>query len=152
MLNAIVLGIRFLFLVFCGHRQVALENAALRQQLAVFKRNGQRPRLHRRDRLFWIALRMFWRNWKSALVIVRPETVISWQHKRFKRYWPRKFTEDPLCGVQEPSERSRHTCGTSLESSMLRMIGGRRLLVELPDAVGGILIFEPKNAGALKFD
>jgi len=32
---------------------------------------------------------------------------------------PRKFTEDPLCDVQEPSERSRHTCGTSLESSML---------------------------------
>ncbi len=31
---------------------------------------------------------------------------------------PRKFT-DPLCDVQEPSERSRHTCGTSLESSML---------------------------------
>src|SRR6266516_2932607 len=119
MLNAIVIGIRFLFLVFCGHRQVALENAALRQQLAVFKRNGQRPRLHRRDRLFWIALRMFWRNWESALVIVRPETVISWQHKRFKRYWPRKFAEDPLCDVQEPSERSRHTGRTSLESSML---------------------------------
>src|SRR5438094_9513073 len=32
---------------------------------------------------------------------------------------PRKFTEDPLCDVQEPSERSRHTCDTSLESSML---------------------------------
>src|SRR5437667_9584811 len=32
---------------------------------------------------------------------------------------PRKFTEDPLWDVQEPSERSRHTCGTSLESSML---------------------------------
>jgi len=34
---------------------------------------------------------------------------------------PRKFTEDPLCDVQEPSERSRHTCGTSLESSMLNL-------------------------------
>ena len=32
---------------------------------------------------------------------------------------PRKSTEDPLCDVQEPLERSRHTCGTSLESSML---------------------------------
>ena len=28
-----------------------------------------------------------------------------------------KFTEDPLCDLQEPSEPSRHTCGTSLESS-----------------------------------
>src|SRR5204863_6024713 len=34
---------------------------------------------------------------------------------------PRKFTEDPSCDVQEPSERSRHTCGASLESSMLTM-------------------------------
>src|SRR2546423_10998212 len=65
----------------------SLENAALRQQLAVFKRDIKRPRLHRRDRLFWIGLITIWKNWKSALVIVRPETVISWQRKRFKRYW-----------------------------------------------------------------
>ena len=84
MLNAIFVGIRFVILVLSGHGQVALENAALRQQLAVFKRDIKRPRLHRRDRLFWIGLRTIWKNWKSALVIVRPETVISWQRKR---YW-----------------------------------------------------------------
>ena len=87
MLNAIFVGIRFVILVLSGHRHVALENAALRQQLAVFKRDIKRPGLHRRDRLFWIGLRTIWKNWKSALVIVRPETVISWQRKRFKRYW-----------------------------------------------------------------
>src|SRR5438445_5210031 len=87
MLNAIFVGIRFVILVLSGHRHVALENAALRQQLAVFKRDIKRPRLHRRDRLFWIGLRTIWKNWKAALVIVRPETVISWQRKRFKRYW-----------------------------------------------------------------
>ena len=70
-----------------GLEQVALENAALRQQLAVFKREVKRPRLLRRDRLFWIALRTIWNDWRSALVIVRPETVISWQRRRFKRYW-----------------------------------------------------------------
>src|SRR6266404_8251889 len=87
MLNVIFVWIRFVILVLSGHRHVALENAALRQQLAVFKRDIKRPRLHRRDRLFWIGLRTIWKNWKSALVIVRPETVISWQRKRFKRYW-----------------------------------------------------------------
>ena len=59
--------IRFVILVFGGHKQVALENAALRQQLAVFKRDVKRPRLHRRDRLFWIGLRTIWKEWKSAL-------------------------------------------------------------------------------------
>jgi len=87
MLNAILFWIRFVILVLGGHQQVALENAALRQQLAVFKRDLKRPKLRRWDRLFWIGLRAIWKDWKSALVIVRPETVISWQQKRFKRYW-----------------------------------------------------------------
>jgi hypothetical protein len=39
MLNAIVVSIRFILLILGGQKQVALENAALRQQLAVFKRN-----------------------------------------------------------------------------------------------------------------
>src|SRR3989454_5717804 len=87
MLNTIMVVSRFVILVFGGQKRVALENAALRQQLAVFKRDVKRPRLHRRDRLFWIGLRTIWKDWKSALVIVRPETVISWHRNRFKRYW-----------------------------------------------------------------
>ena len=86
MLNAILVAVRFVILAFSGHKQVALENAALRQQLAVFKRDVKRPKLHGRDRLFWIALRMIWEDWKSALVIVQPETVVSWHRNRFKRY------------------------------------------------------------------
>ena len=87
MLNSLLLTLRFLILVFSGHKQVGLENAALRHQLAVFSREGKRPRLRDRDRLFWIALKRIWKGWRAALVIVRPETVISWQRKRFKRYW-----------------------------------------------------------------
>ena len=73
MLNAIVVSIRFILLVLSGQKQVALENAALRQQLAVYKRNVPRPKLNNRDRLFWIGLYMIWQDWKSALMIVRPE-------------------------------------------------------------------------------
>ena len=87
MLNAILIGIRFVILVFSGHKQLALENAALRQQVLVLKRQVKRPRLQRCDRLFWMSLRTIWANWKSALMVVRPETVISWQRRRFKRYW-----------------------------------------------------------------
>ena len=35
-----------------GHEQLALENVALRQQLAVYKRTARRPKLRRSDRLF----------------------------------------------------------------------------------------------------
>jgi hypothetical protein len=68
MLNSFLLAIRFLILVFSGHKQVALENLALRQQLAVFTREKKRPRLHNRDRVFWIALRNLWKDWRTALV------------------------------------------------------------------------------------
>ena len=78
MLNCIAVWIRFILLAFGGQKQVALENAALRQQLAVFKRNDRRPKLNDGDRLVWIGLRMIWQDWKSALLIARPETVLPW--------------------------------------------------------------------------
>src|SRR4249920_3149745 len=89
MLNAILLGFRLIILALSGNKQVVLENLALRQQLRVFTRDTKRPRLRRWDRLFWTVLVTIWKDWKSALVIVRPETVIGWQRRRFKRYWRR---------------------------------------------------------------
>ncbi len=89
MLNSFLLAIRFLILFFGGHKQVALENIALRHQLAVFTREKKRPRLCDRDRLFWIALKKLWKDWRSAVEFVQPQTVIGWQRKRFKRYWRR---------------------------------------------------------------
>src|SRR6516225_10709218 len=79
MLNAIVVSIRFILLILGGQKQVAFENTALRQQLAVFKRNVPRPKLNNGDRLFWIGLCLIWQDWKSALIFVKPETVTSWQ-------------------------------------------------------------------------
>ncbi len=60
------------------------ENLALRQQLVVLHRSTKRPRLRSRDRLFWIALSQLWQNWRSILVIVKPETVIKWHRQGFK--------------------------------------------------------------------
>jgi len=74
-------------LILFGHNQVALENAALRQQLAILKRERPRPKLHYRDRLFWILLMKIWEKWRTALVIVQPATVVSWHRRRFRRYW-----------------------------------------------------------------
>ena len=62
MLNAIVIAIRYIILVFSGQKRVALENVALRQQLAVFRRDVRRPQLRGRDRFFWVALRMIWKS------------------------------------------------------------------------------------------
>lgn len=68
-------------------RDIALENLAPRQQLAVFKRKCPRPRLRRRDRFFWVWLSRSWKDWQRALVIVRPETVVAWHRKGFRLFW-----------------------------------------------------------------
>jgi hypothetical protein len=67
--------LRLLPFLFGGHRQLAFENLTLREQLAVCKRMT-RPKLHAKDRLFWVALARGWSGWKQALVIVAPATVL----------------------------------------------------------------------------
>jgi hypothetical protein len=72
-------GIAALLVVLIKSRaSLAAENLALRQQLAVLMRSMKRPKLRRRDRLFWAWLSRFWPGRKTVLVIVKPETVIRW--------------------------------------------------------------------------
>lgn len=78
---------RMVWLFGKGHRGVVLENLALRQQLAIYKRKHQRPRFAGRDRWFWIFLSVLWKDWRRALIVVHPDTVVRWQHERFRRYW-----------------------------------------------------------------
>ena len=70
-----------------GHRQLALENLALRHQLALCKRTATRPRLRPADRLFWVLLARIWAGWRQSLVIVTPDTVLRWQRRRFREHW-----------------------------------------------------------------
>ena len=54
---------------FRTRRSLMHENLALRQQLAVFKRQQPRPRLGVVDKLFWVVARRFWAHWEKALLI-----------------------------------------------------------------------------------
>src|SRR5881296_580596 len=69
------------------HRDLALENLALRQQLAVWKAREPRPRLTEMDRSFWVFLSKLWTSWLHSLLVVRPETVVGWHRQGFRRYW-----------------------------------------------------------------
>jgi len=70
-----------------SHRDLALENLALRQQLATLKIRCPRPRLRDSDRIFWVILSQIWPGWTKVLHIVRPETVIRWHRQGFLYYW-----------------------------------------------------------------
>ncbi len=75
--------------------RLALENLALRQQLAVLQRGVERPKLDDGDRLFWTMACEFLENWKHHLVIVKPDTVIRWHRHGFRYYWRWKSQAKP---------------------------------------------------------
>ena len=78
--------VAYLRAFFLTRHNRALEIAALRQQLAVFKRKQPRPRMRKSDRLFWILLLRLWSSWLDALIVVKPETVISWHRAGFQLF------------------------------------------------------------------
>ncbi len=77
----------FLRALLRDRAELAAENLALRQQLAILEQCLKRPRLRKRDRIFWAWLFRFWSNWRSALVIVQPQTVVRWHQQGFRLYW-----------------------------------------------------------------
>ena len=67
---------------------IELENLALRRQIGVLQRSARkRPKLTSGDRLLWICLSRLWHDWRSALAIVKPETVVAWHRAGFRLFW-----------------------------------------------------------------
>jgi putative transposase len=85
-----------IFSLFCSIRQsfraraaLQAEILALRHQLLVLQRwtRSRKLRLSAAYRLLWVWLSRLWSEWRSALVIVKPETVIAWHRRGFRLYW-----------------------------------------------------------------
>ena len=80
---------------FRSHREQAILNLALQQQLATYAHRRPRPKLSPLDRAFWVALFRLWPSWKDHLVVVRPETVVRWHREGFRKYWRSISTPGP---------------------------------------------------------
>src|SRR5258708_5156150 len=68
------------------------EILALRHQILVLQRSsrGRRLRLRGAGRVLWVWLSRLWNDWRSALLLVKPETVVAWHRKGSRLYWRRK--------------------------------------------------------------
>lgn len=80
--------LRILRLSIRTRAALQLEILALRHQLHVLERS--RPRrvpLTWADRLLWVGLSRIWREWRTAVVIVKPETVLAWHRRGFRLFW-----------------------------------------------------------------
>lgn len=73
--------------VFRTRAALQLEILALRHQLGVMQRSVKKPKLNRFDRFLWAWLCGAWAEWRAALCIVKPVTVIAWHRKGFRLFW-----------------------------------------------------------------
>jgi putative transposase len=78
---------RFLLLCLRPSHTLAAENLFLRKQLALYQERGVKPtRAPNATRLtlVWLAR---WCDWRQALSVVQPETLIRWHRQGFRLFW-----------------------------------------------------------------
>ena len=102
---AILAGLNALLFV-CIQRKIMMQVIVQHQQLAVYKRSVKKLKIKERDRIFWMMLSIFWSEWKSRLIIVKPETILRWNRRRFKDYW--KIISRPKCKAGRPKIDREH--------------------------------------------
>src|SRR5205809_4306055 len=91
--------------IFRSRASLGLENLALRHQSGVLHRSaGKRPELTAGDCQLWICLSRLWRDWRSALAIVKPETVVDWHRAAFRFFFQ---AED---GIRDVAVTGVQTC------------------------------------------
>ena len=73
---------------FKSKSRLEAENAALRHQLTVLRRNVRgRAKLTNNDRWFFVQLYRWFPSVLEVLTIIRPETLVRWHKAGFRRYW-----------------------------------------------------------------
>ena len=77
---------------FKPRSRLVAENLCLRQQLIVFKRRQVRPSIRDADRRFWVLACRWFSQWRTSLIVVKPETALRWHRKGWRAYWRWKST------------------------------------------------------------
>src|SRR5207244_13071761 len=73
-----------------GKAELLAENALLRQQLIILRRQVKHPACRNTDLLLLVLLARMARTWKQTLFLVQPETLLRWHRELFRMFWKRK--------------------------------------------------------------
>src|SRR3954466_3473087 len=119
--------------VVASRAALHLEVLALRHQLLVLERSRpRRARLTRADRWLWAWLSRVLSGWRTALVIVKPETVVAWHRQGFRLFWTwksrrgktgRPARDAEVCELIRRMSRENPTWGAPRIRSELRPLG-----------------------------
>jgi hypothetical protein len=102
-------------------RELLAENAALRQQLIVAARRVKRPAFRPHERGLLVVLSSIASNWRGAMLLVKPETVLRWDREGFRLLWRVKSKSGAPALARLPSETS-----SSSGASPKRIASGAR--------------------------
>jgi putative transposase len=78
---------RLVRLSFSSRTDLVAENLFLRKQLAFYQEREIRPRRLTNAARLWLVLWSRFFDWKSALVVVKPATLIGWHRRAFQSFW-----------------------------------------------------------------
>src|SRR5258708_15606462 len=136
--SALLLGLfRMVFLLGNPHRSLVLENIALRQQPAVYKRKQKRPELTTHDRWFWMVLAKVWKGWRKSLFIVHPDTFVRRQRERFRAFWAQLSGRSPgRPSISREIREHKKSTRNARRSRSSRMLGSKSVAAYDSSAVG----------------
>src|SRR5258708_11815974 len=106
------------------------ENALLRQQLIMLKRQVKRPACTKTDRILLVLLARAVRTWKQALFLVQPETLLRWHRELFRLYWKRKskasshkpkVDAETVALIREMATENRLWCAERIRGELLKL-------------------------------
>src|SRR5439155_18692192 len=110
--------------------QLVAENALLRQQLIILRRQVKRPACTRTDRMLLVLLASIVRTWKHALFIVQPETLLRWHRQGFKLFWkyrsratsPKpRISQETVALIQEMARDNRLWGAERIRGELLKL-------------------------------
>src|SRR5215469_12236123 len=70
--------------------ELVAENALLRHQLIILRRQVKRPAYTKADRILLVLLARLVHTWQYTLLIVQPDTVLRWHRELFRLVWKQK--------------------------------------------------------------
>ena len=79
--------VHFVCLGLRSRSSLAAENLFLRKQLAFYQERKVKPRRADNPTRLTLVLLSRWFNWRDALIVVRPRTLIAWHRKGFRLFW-----------------------------------------------------------------
>jgi putative transposase len=110
--------------------ELIAENALLRQQLLILKRQVKQPLITRTDHILLVLLARLVRTWNQALFIVQPDTLLRWHRELFRLYWKRrskasshklKIAEETITLIRQMAKDNRLWGAERIRGELLKL-------------------------------